>query len=158
MLRRIYGDNFTLLIAGTLRPKTYREYVENMVRGLKLEGNVKVLGYVEQRLLPLLYNAADITIVPSYSEGAPLVIPESLACGTPVIATNVGGNPEYLEIVHLDPLLVRIHDYDFSVTLANKMFIALQEKWNVNINFVPSWNSTSQIYINILKELLKLCA
>jgi glycosyltransferase involved in cell wall biosynthesis len=128
MLRRIYGDNFTLLIAGRLGPKTYREYVENMIRGLRLEENVKMLGYVEHRLLPLLYNAADITIVPSYSEGGPLITPESLACGTPVIATSVGGNPEYLEIVHLDPLLVRIRDYDFSVTLTNKMFIALQEE------------------------------
>jgi hypothetical protein len=123
---------------------------------LKLEENIKMLGYVEHELLPLLYNAADITIVPSYSEGAPLVIPESLACGTPVIATNVGGNPEYLEIVHLDSLLVRYRDYDFSVTLTNKMFIALQEEWNVNIDLVPSWNSNSQIYINILKELSKL--
>jgi hypothetical protein len=114
-----------------------------------------MLGY-ENKLLPTLYNAADITIVPSYSEGGPLITPESLACGTLVIATSVGGNPEYLEIVHLDPLLVRIHDYDFSVTLTNKMFIALQEEWNVNIDLVPSWNSSSQIYINIFKELLKL--
>ena len=145
-----------MLIAGRLGSKTYREYVENMVRGLKLEENIKMLGYVEHKLLPLLYNAADITIVPSYSEGGPLITPESLACGTPVIATNVGGNPEYLEIVHLDSLLVRIRDYDFSVTLANKMFIALQEEWNVNIDLVPSWNSSSQIYINILRELSKL--
>jgi len=156
ILRKIYGDNITLLIVGKLGPKTYREYVENMIRGLKLEENIKILGYVEHELLPLLYNAADITIVPSYSEGGPLITPESLACGTLVIATNVGGNPEYLEIVHLDPLLVRIRDYDFSVTLTNKMFIALQEEWNVNIDLVPSWNSSSQIYINIFRELLKL--
>ncbi|MCC6056958.1 MAG: glycosyltransferase, partial [Desulfurococcaceae archaeon] len=114
--------------------KTYREYIVNIVRGLKLEENVKMLGYVENKLLPALYNdnVADITIVPSYSdsEGGPLITPESLACGTLVIATSVGGNPEYLEIVHLDPLLVRIRDYDFSVTLTNKMFIALQEEWN----------------------------
>jgi glycosyltransferase involved in cell wall biosynthesis len=154
MLRRIYGDNFTLLIAGKVGPKTYREYVESMVKALKLEENVKMLGYVENRLLSLLYNAADITIVPSYSEGSPLVIPESLACGTLVIATNVGGNPEYLKIVHLDSLLVRIHDYDFSVTLANKMFIALQEKWNVNIDFVPSWNDVVQRLLNQVKLIL----
>jgi len=71
MLRKIYGDSFTLLIAGRLGPKTYREYVEDMVRGLKLEENVKMLGYVENKLLPLLYNTADVTIVPSFSEGAP---------------------------------------------------------------------------------------
>jgi glycosyltransferase involved in cell wall biosynthesis len=51
MLRRIYGDGFTLLIAGRLGPKTYREYVENMIRGLRLEENVKMLGYVKNELL-----------------------------------------------------------------------------------------------------------
>jgi glycosyltransferase involved in cell wall biosynthesis len=52
------------------------------------------LGCIEDTLKPLLYNATDVTVTPSYSEGAPLVIPESLACGTPVVATDVGGNLE----------------------------------------------------------------
>jgi len=139
MLRRIYGDSFTLLIPGRLGPKTYREYVENMVRGLKLEGNVKMLGYVKNELLPLLYNAADITIVPSYSEGAPLVIPESLACGTPVIATNVGGNPEYLKLAHSVSLLIEINRYDFSSSLINKILYALKEnRVKCGLGIVPS--------------------
>jgi len=150
MLRRIYGDNFTLLIAGRLEPKTYREYIESMVRSLKLKENIKMLGYVEHRLLPLLYNAADITIVPSYSEGAPLVTPESLACGTPVIATNVGGNSEYLKLAHLDALLVELSDYDFSATLANKILVALQEEQRVDLDSIPSWSDEARIYINIL--------
>jgi len=139
MLKRIYGDNFTLLIAGRLGPKTYREYVENMIRGLKLEENVKMLGYVKNELLPLLYNAADITIVPSYSEGAPLVIPESLACGTPVIATNVGGNPEYLKLAHLVSLLIEINRYDFSSSLTNKILYALKEnRVKYGLGIVPA--------------------
>jgi glycosyltransferase involved in cell wall biosynthesis len=139
MLRRIYGDGFTLLIAGRLGPKTYREYVENMIRGLRLEENVKMLGYVKNELLPLLYNAADMTIVPSYSEGAPLVIPESLACGTPVIATNVGGNPEYLKLAHLVSLLIEINRYDFSSSLTNKILYALKEnRVKCGLGIVPS--------------------
>jgi glycosyltransferase involved in cell wall biosynthesis len=139
MLRRIYGDNFTLLIAGKVGPKNYGEYVESMVRGLKLEENIKMLGYVEHELLPLLYNAADITIVPSYSEGAPLVIPESLACGTPVIATNVGGNPEYLKLAHLVSLLIEINRYDFSSSLTNKILYALKEnRVKCGLGIVPS--------------------
>ena len=64
ILKKVYGDNFTLLIAGRIWPRTYKEYIENMVMGLKLEENVKTLGYVEHRLLPLLYNAADVTVAP----------------------------------------------------------------------------------------------
>ncbi len=87
--------------------KSYKEYAEGLVRGLGLTDNVKMLGYVEDKLLPLLYNATDITVTPSYSEGSLLVIPESLACGTPVIATNVGGNPEYLNKVGLVDYIIK---------------------------------------------------
>ena len=155
MLRRIYGENFTLLIAGKLGPKTYREYVENMVKGLKLEENVKMLGYVENKLLPLLYNATDITIVPSYSEGAPLVIPESLACGTPVIATSVGGNPEYLTMVGLNTLLITLTRYDFSVELAYVLSMYLDSVLYLSIirERIPSWQLVAQEYLKFFKLL-----
>jgi glycosyltransferase involved in cell wall biosynthesis len=116
--------------------------------------NCDTAGYVKNELLPLLYNAADITIVPSYSEGGPLTTPESLACGTPVIATNVGGNPEYLKLAHLDALLVELSDYNFSATLANKILVALQEEQRVDLDSIPSWSDEARIYINnILSEL-----
>jgi glycosyltransferase involved in cell wall biosynthesis len=155
ILRRIYGDNFTLLVAGRMGPKTYREYIENMIRGLKLEENIKMLGYVEHRLPPLLYNAADITIVPSYSEGAPLVIPESLACGTPVIATSVGGNPEYLSIVGLNTLLVTLTKYDFSVELAHILLTYLNSVLYHSIirERIPSWQLIAQEYLKFSKSL-----
>jgi glycosyltransferase involved in cell wall biosynthesis len=155
MLRRIYGDNFALLIAGRLGPKTYREYIENIVRGLKLEENIKMLGYVEDRLLPLLYNAADITIVPSYSEGGPLTTPESLACGTPVIATNVGGNPEYLKLAHLVGLLIEINRYDFSSSLTNKILYALREsRVKCCLGIVPSIHDMARSLNEILDKIL----
>jgi glycosyltransferase involved in cell wall biosynthesis len=155
MLKRIYGDNFTLLIAGRLGPKTYRKYVESMVRSLKLEENIKILGHVEHRLLPLLYNVADITIVPSYSEGAPLVIPESLACGTPVIATNVGGNPEYLSIVGLNTLLITLTKYDFCVELAHTLSMYLDSVVYHSIirERIPSWQLIAQEYLKFFESL-----
>jgi hypothetical protein len=155
MLRRIYGDGFTLLIAGRLGPKTYREYVENMVRGLKLEENVKMLGYVENKLLPLLYNATDVVIVPSYSEGSPLVIPEALACETPVVATSVGGNTEYLAMVHLSDLLIELNKYDFSEELYTKLALTLEKKYDINVFIIPSWNDVVQRLLNQIKLILR---
>ncbi|MCL6647953.1 MAG: glycosyltransferase [Chloroflexi bacterium] len=52
---------------------------------------VHLLGPQPQRHLVDLYSAADLTVIPSYYESFGLVAVESLACGTPVIASRVGG-------------------------------------------------------------------
>jgi glycosyltransferase involved in cell wall biosynthesis len=57
--------------------------------------SVRFLGEVDDELLPTYYRAADVLVVPSESlEGFGLVVLEALACGTPVIVTDVGGLPE----------------------------------------------------------------
>jgi glycosyltransferase involved in cell wall biosynthesis len=82
-----------------------RNALEQQVQDLGLTHNVKFLGYVPDEQLPLCYQAADFTIVPSQAlEGFGLILLESLACGTPVISTPVGGMPEVLR--PLDPNLV----------------------------------------------------
>jgi glycosyltransferase involved in cell wall biosynthesis len=60
-----------------------------------LEQNVRRLGRIEDADLPVAYRAADMTVVPSQSlEGFGLITLESLASGTPVYVTPVGGLPE----------------------------------------------------------------
>lgn len=72
--------------------------LHQQVTELGLEDNVKFLGFLPDELLPVAYQAADLSIMPSQSfEGFGLAIVESLACGTPVICTPVGGMPEILE-------------------------------------------------------------
>ncbi|RCJ25420.1 group 1 glycosyl transferase [Nostoc sp. ATCC 43529] len=64
---------------------------------LGLDDNVKFLGFLPDDQLPIAYQAAELTVVPSQSfEGFGLVIVESLASGTPVLCTPVGGMPEIL--------------------------------------------------------------
>lgn len=60
-----------------------------------LEDHVRLLGFVPEEELPLLYCAADISIVPTVAwEGFGLTTVESLAAGTPVLVTPSGGLPE----------------------------------------------------------------
>ncbi|WP_042666887.1 glycosyltransferase [Desulfurococcus amylolyticus] len=149
MAERVHGGDTTLLVAGRVGPRSYREYVEAVVKSLGLESNVGFLGYIEQDKLPLLYNAADLTVVPSYSEGGPLITPESLACGTPVVATNVGGNPEYLSLAGLREYIVNVNNYDFSYDLASTMYLALHDanKGQFSVENIPSWDSTVKSYL-----------
>jgi glycosyltransferase involved in cell wall biosynthesis len=60
-----------------------------------LERHVRLAGYVPDDKVPLWYRAADLTVVPTVSlEGFGLTTIESLAAGTPVLVTPVGGLPE----------------------------------------------------------------
>ena len=65
--------------------------VKQLVRERDLEDKIDFVGQVDHKELPLYYNAADVCVVPSYYESFGLVALEAMACGTPVVATRVGG-------------------------------------------------------------------
>ena len=80
-----------LIIAGGIgRSGRYAEALRNEVATLGLEGQVRFLGEVRQVELAELMSAADVFCLASSREGCPNVVTESLACGTPVVATDVG--------------------------------------------------------------------
>lgn len=107
-LRRAFGPaegrlkRTRLLVAGK-GPETER--LHQRVREIGLGGRVRFLGYVPEDALPELYRAADLAVMPTKAlEGFGLSTLEALACGTPVVATPVGGSVEILE--RLDPRLL----------------------------------------------------
>jgi glycosyltransferase involved in cell wall biosynthesis len=57
-------------------------------------GRVRFRGWTAGRELVDLYATAECLVLPSASEGFPTVVGEALACGTPVVASRVGGVPE----------------------------------------------------------------
>jgi glycosyltransferase involved in cell wall biosynthesis len=71
-----------------------RRDLERLAAQQGLEGVVHFVGKVDQTGLPDWYRAADLTVLASRSEGVPNVLRESLACGTPFVATSVGGVSE----------------------------------------------------------------
>jgi glycosyltransferase involved in cell wall biosynthesis len=81
-----------LLIAGRGR---LAEELQQRIDAAGLADNVKLLGFVPDAHLPSLYRAATLSVVPTVAlEGFGLITVESLAAGTPVLVTPVGGLPE----------------------------------------------------------------
>ena len=84
------GVNITLFMVGD-GPLT--AHVARRIVELQLTGRVRLAGQVAPVALADWYRAADMTLLPSISEGTPNVLLESIACGTPFVASNVGGIP-----------------------------------------------------------------
>ena len=98
-------DRFPLVIAGM---KGWRDAEINArLRGVRGQLDVRVLGYVESAMLPILYAGARVLAYPSIYEGFGLPPLEAMACKTPVIAANNSSIPE---VVGTAAILVDPHD------------------------------------------------
>lgn len=84
-------EDAQIVLVGGKKDDAEVQQLQELARELKLRARVRFLEARPQQELPALYSAADITVVPSYHESFGLVAVESLACGTPVVATRAGG-------------------------------------------------------------------
>lgn len=88
-------------------------------------GQLRIHGYrsmsfgsiQDERLLALLYSAVDMLVVPTRQDNLPNVVLESMACGTPVVATNVGGLPEAVDEGRTGCLAEKVGAYALSEAL-----------------------------------------
>ena len=91
------GVKFSCLLIGQ---GPMRDRLERQIAGLQLQEQIRMLGPKPNEELPEWYRAATLFVLPSRSEGLPTVLREAAACGTPFVASRVGGIPE---IAHLVP-------------------------------------------------------
>jgi glycosyltransferase involved in cell wall biosynthesis len=88
-------DRQVKLVIGGAKGWLYQE-VFTRVEELELTGDVLFPGYIPPEELPLWYNAAELFVYPSLYEGFGLPPLEAMACGTPVITSNVSALPEVI--------------------------------------------------------------
>ena len=87
------GCNFNFLIRGE---GPLKHDLSDFIKENDLE-NIQIGGWVPYDQIPLHLNKLKLLVMPSYTEGLPNLMLEAMACGTPVLATPVGGIPDFIE-------------------------------------------------------------
>ncbi|HOJ53112.1 MAG: glycosyltransferase [Phycisphaerae bacterium] len=125
-VREQAGDVRLVLVGSRRGERGFHEQLRCQVAAGGLGHCVSLLDAVDARTLNLMFNAADLSVNASRSEGWCNAIAESLAAGTPVVATDVGGNREQLHPNHLGLL---VPDGD-AAALASAIVAGLHREWD----------------------------
>lgn len=129
---------------------TSRSTLQKAIDRYHLNDKIILKGEIEHELIPLWINSADVIIIPSLAEGNPTVMFESLGCGKPIIATNIGGIPDILNNNSIGLLIASKNSDD----LAKAIDTAYKTIWNNN--FIISYGkqfSADAMFTKFLKIL-----
>lgn len=131
-----------------------RPRLEKLVASLGLSDRVRLVGAVAHRDLRPWYSAADAFCLASSREGWPNVLLESMACGTPVVATAVGGAPEIVASDRLGLLAERSEP-----PLARALDRALSEVWDHRLIAgharARSWEAVAAGVVEVFRPILQ---
>jgi len=157
-LARMQSKSWMLLVVGA-GSHGYERYLKNLSFKLGLIEKVLLIGNVSHFKLPYFYSIAQVYVLPSMFEGLPATILEAMACGTPVIATKVGGIPEVISNGYNGLLLNSLSedeisqaverlliDSSFRKRLSQRALRTIQEKF--------SWKISVEKYIKLLSKII----
>ena len=143
------------LIVGGDSPEGYiRERLEQQVKTLGLEKNVRFLGAYPSEQLKLPLSAADLFVLATANEGWANVFLEAMACGLPVITTEVGGN---IEVVNA-PELGTVVPFGDSAALLAALLQGFETVWDRSLIIQyareNSWDTRVRILVEEFQRLV----
>jgi teichuronic acid biosynthesis glycosyltransferase TuaC len=158
LIEEFYEKDLYLIIVGE---GPLRKKLETQISSLRLDEHVKLVGRIPHQELYRWYSAADLFCLASAREGWPNVLLESLSCGTPVVATAVGGIPEIICSDEVGLLTIRNEK-----AIAEKIAFALKKPWHFSalLQYAEehTWDrvalSLSRLFQSVLHDCSRLHA
>lgn len=160
VIRAVYGLRqrgipAQLVIAGGAgTDRSYPKRLVDLVSAMELTSVVRFTGQLSVETLAELMCAADVLALASSREGWPNVVHEALACGTPVVATDVGAVREMLA----DQMYGFVVPPGDTAALEGALYEALRRRWDYSA--ISAWGqsrSWEQVAIEVLNELRQVC-
>ncbi|WP_158932103.1 glycosyltransferase family 4 protein [Acidisphaera sp. S103] len=148
-MRQLPG--FGLVIAGE-GPE--RDRLSALIAAHGLGDRVRLLGPRPHRDLPTLYGAADASVLASSREGWANVLLESMACGTPVVASDIWGNPEVVRAPAAG-VIYQPNTPDGIAAGVRRLFAAMPDRASTRAYAEPfSWDETTQGQLGLFRRVI----
>ncbi|OQY16433.1 MAG: glycosyl transferase family 1 [Desulfobacteraceae bacterium 4572_35.1] len=146
-------DDVRLVIVGAAAQGGNADGLRELARNVGVEKRLILPGPQPYDKIPLYFSAADASVLASYREGCPNVVLESLATGTPVIATDVGAVPDILPV----PAVGRIVEPQKVDPLRDAMAEVLNQQWDAEVvvraSGVRSWTQVAKEVRDVFENL-----
>jgi len=132
------------------------EDIFSLVNDKKMEDKVIFTGYVDEKDIVALYNAATLFVYPSLYEGFGLPPLEAMACGTPVITSNVSSLPEVVgdAAITVDPYNINGLAEEINKVLGNEVLQKAMIKKGIERAKEFTWEKTARETIRVYEEVL----
>jgi glycosyltransferase involved in cell wall biosynthesis len=145
------NPDLVVVIAGGPGPEGhYEDRLRALVKELRIESAVRFMGPVSPCEIARLMCAVDVFCLASSREGWPNVVHEAMACGTPVVANNVGAIPEMIASAERGSIV----SPGDSIALEHALRGALSKNWDRNA--ISAWahsRSWDTVGAEVYKEI-----
>lgn len=143
-------DNIRLVINGKAN-----ESLKQIIDKYTLKERIQFIGYIDEEDLPVIYNLATVFVFPSLYEGFGLPPLEAMACGCPVVTSNVSSLPEVVGslAITVDPKDKEKIANSIQLLLSNKV---MRENMSIEASQYSkrfTWGKTVQETINVYKKI-----
>lgn len=148
-MRQIHPELRTILIG----EGPYRGALKQLIDDSGEQDHITLAGGQLPERVAQYINAADVLTLPSWSEGYPNVLVEALACGCPVVASNVGGIPEI--VTQENGILIPPRDTE---ALTNALIQTLKLAWDrpaISRNMSRTWGDVARETLEICQSLIR---
>ncbi len=148
------GDVRLILVGGSAGEPHYEQRLRAEIESSNLKQVIILTGRVEPARVAAMLNATDLFVLTSRSEGWCNALAEALACGCPVLATDVGGNAEIVNASGLGRLIPLDDLTDIPLSICN----ALEATWDratiAEVGGRRSWQQVAVECVRVFRELL----
>jgi glycosyltransferase involved in cell wall biosynthesis len=150
-----YPDIQFLIVGGASAEGDWTEKLKQLVIKLKLEKNIRFLGVLSPDNLKIPLSAADVFVLATRNEGWANVFLEAMACGLPIVTTDVGGNAEVVSHKELGKLV----PFGDQQALSAAIDCALKNNWSQEriIDYAHE-NSWDQRVTTLVGEFTRIAA